>query len=175
MKIRDYQALTLIPTGATYEAEVAKYFGIDLNQPYEGVQEDITAKLTVPDIKIGTNIFHKGKVWNVEKDFLNCTFEQWIRLETLLAEDKNTANLHKLLAIYCRPAHKRWYQKKYHINKYDLTLQDQLAEDLLDLDMAIAKEIIQGFFLLAIKSMSYIKIHYLNQLRKVKNSSTKPK
>ena len=172
--IKDYQEISKIPTGVTYEQDLVKYFNIDTTLTYDEIKIELENKLSAREYELKDTFIH-NKIWTYEKDFLDCTFEQWIRLEQLLAEGDNIKNFEKLLAIYCRPASKKWYQRKYKIEKFDLNKQDKIAEELLSLEISIAKEILSAFFLLVIQSMNYIKIHYLNQTIRQKKQSTKNK
>jgi hypothetical protein len=164
MKLKDYQAINLIPTGATYEFDLAKYFKIDTNKSIYKVRDEIKEKITVPDWKFSEEIDFNGKKWKVENDLLSSTFEQWIRLETLIAEDDNIKNLHKLLAIYLRPVIKNKWYKKPAIEPFILDKQDDYAEELLELPVEIASSLVLFFYQNVPKYLNAIKIHYLNEM-----------
>lgn len=170
MNIRQYQYISTLNTGDTakYEEEIIDYFKIDKTLTPEKVQVELEKKLEVKakDIKKNYKFLLNKKWYKLENDFLESSYEQFVRLDILLAENKNINNLHKLLAIYCRPVN--WYGK---IKKYNLRDQDKIAEELLNLDMGIAQSIMVFFYLNAMKCLKYTKIHYLNEMKKVVNTT----
>ena len=99
---------------------------------------------------------------------MDSTFEQWYRLEQLLKEEDNLANLHKLLAIYFRPYVKGIF--KGGIEKYIDSKQDELANTLLDLPMRTAYTIVMKFYSVVIHNMYNMKIPYLNELNREMNN-----
>lgn len=163
MKIRDWQYIATLETGATYETKIIDYFKIDTSQTAEEIQEEITLCLSYnEDYQLKRYFNLHGKVWVFERELLDCTFEQWIRLETLTSEEKNLENLHRILAIYCRPTKRKLFKRK--IEPFDLEKQDKIAEELLDLPMEIANALVLFFWNLVPRYTNYIKIPFLTQL-----------
>ena len=157
MKVRDFIYISSIPTGITYEQDLIKYFNINSNQSVEDVVKEINLRTKVRTIPVPKQFKLNGKKWFVDQDLMDGTFEQFIRLEQLLAQGNNLINLHKLLAIYCRPT-----------KKFIMDDQDILAEELLELNMEIAQAIMFFFYQNALNSINYMKIAYLNQLNQTK-------
>jgi len=166
LTLKEYMYIQSIPTGSTYESELIKYLGIDQTLTYNEIQEEVADRLAISDYTLKDKFYLHDKWWKYETDFLESTYEQWAKLESLLSDETNRQNLHKILAIYCRPATMKRFSRKFFISKFDLGKQDGIAEELLDLPMSIEKELIRTFFLLAIKSLNYTKIHCLNLLNK---------
>lgn len=166
MNIRQWQQINLIPTGNTYEYEMSKLFNLDINRSIEDVRKDINKIIEIKEYKLKNKVIFHNKTWKWETDLIESTFEQWIRLDQLLAEEDNIKNLHKLLAIYFRPC---WKGK---IHKYNLNEQDKVSEELLDLDVNIATALMVFFYHLVALSMNFIKIPFLKQ--KMKEEKKKP-
>lgn len=161
MLVKDFQYINSISGSTNYEELILTHFNISKNQTIEKVQLELESALKINPREIKGNFirFNKKK-WGIEKDLLECTYEQFNRLEMLLAEEKNIENLHKLLAIYVRP--RKWFK----IEKFNLKRQDDIAKELLELDMNIAQGLILFFYLNATKSFLNINISYLNQMKK---------
>ena len=175
MKLKDFQAINLIQTGATYESDLAKYFAIPTDQALEKVREKLKEKLEIPEWKFSEEFDFNGKRWRIENDLLESTFEQWVRLETLISEDDNMKNLHKLLAIYLRPVIKQKLFKKARIEPFNLDKQDEYAFEILELPIEIANSLLLFFYQNVPRYLNYIKIHYLNQTNNLLYTSIKQK
>jgi len=163
--LREYMYIQSLATGITYESEIIKYFNIDTTLTYEDIQNELADRMAISDYQLNKKFYLNNKYWMFETDFLEGSYEQWSRLESLL-NDNNTQNLHRILAIYCRPATINKLSRKFTISKFDLNRQEKIANELLDLPMSIEKELISAFFLLGIKCLNYIKIYFLNQMNK---------
>ena len=175
MTIKDYQYINLIPTGSTYEYEICKYFNINTDRSKDEVRKDLSKKIEVKDwVMEKPEFVFSGRTWMIEKDFLDCTFEQWIRLETLIAKENNLENLHKLIAIYCRPTTKKWNGKTI-IKPFILREQEHIANELLNLPIDIAQTIIVFFYHIVKMSLRNIVIPSLNQMNLEINNLTKKK
>lgn len=175
MNIEQYQHIMSFDTGSTtYEYEIAKYFGIDVNRNMDDVMDDLTKTLQMKDVgfKVDVPFRFNGKEWIVEKDILDATFEQWVRLETILSEQDNLKNLHKLLSIYFRPSVKKMFRKP-KIEKFDLNKQDEYSEELLKLPIEIANELMVFFYSNVPMYINSMKIQYLNLINREKNSYIK--
>jgi len=161
MNVKQFQEISQIKSGATYEEELISYFKIDKNQTLDKVSKDLESALQITPLSRLMNYIKVGtKFYTYEKDLLECTYEQFSRLDMILSEENNIMNLNKLLAIYFRPVNLFG-----RIKKFNLKTQDFIAEDLLKLDMNIAQTLILFFYQDANKSLDYIKIHYLNQMK----------
>lgn len=160
MTIKDYIFIT--KSGRT-EKEILNYFKIDQSQTIQKVSTDLKIKMVIPPVssvkrytRIGNTIF------KIEKNLSELSYEQFNRLETLLAEDDNVSNLHKLLSIYVRPIN--WYGG---IQKYNFNKQEKIYDKLLNMDIGVANSILQFFFLNAVSYMKNINISYLNQKKRM--------
>jgi hypothetical protein len=165
MRVKDYQYINTLNSGSTtYEYDVAKYFGVDTTKDIESVRKELVKFIEYDkDYKSGsTYTMFKGKKWMIEDDILSGTFEQWTRLETILSEEDNVKNLHKLLAIYFRPMRKKGFFK-YKIETFSLEKQDGISEELLDLPIEVANSIMVFFYQFVPKLMKNIGIQFLNQ------------
>ena len=163
MRIRDYQFINLLDlTGLTYEEDIINYFNIDKSLTITEINEEVRKITTISTKKLkGSYFWFNKKIWRIEKDMINLSYEQFARLDRLIAEGDNTANLHKLLSIYVRPLFK----------KYSIKTQEKIYDQLLDLDMSITQSILNLFFSLASKYTQNIVIHYLNQQKINQNLS----
>ena len=171
MLIRDYQYISKLDTGKTYEDEMIKYFKIPTNRPLEEVRKDLEKKTEIKEKKtLKKWWWFKGKIWTLHYPFTEETYDQWNRLETLLAEENNIQNLHKLLAIYFRPKRFFFFNKKFSMKD-----QDKIENDLLDFDMDWAQTIALFFSLSATKYMRNMNIYYLNQMKQKSVASTNHK
>lgn len=173
MILKDFQYLNTLDSGSTtYEQNLITYFKIDTNQSITKVQSDLQKCLEIKPYEIKKNYIKlKGKRYFIEKNFLDCSYEQFSRLEMILSENKNVENIHKLLSIFIRPY-------KYFIfkSKYNIKEQDDIYNALLELDMDMAQSILLFFYQNVLKSLNNINIHYLNQVKMVvKNQFIKNK
>lgn len=163
MLIRDYQYISSLNTGSTtYEYELAKYFNIDTTKTIEDVRKELVKCLETKEYKLGKTIYFNKKEWLVEQDILDSTFEQWVLLETILSEDNNINNLHKLIALYLRPVIRKGIFKKKVIEPFNMNNHDKISIELLDLPIEIANALIVFFWNLVPEYMNNIKTHYLN-------------
>lgn len=162
MTIRDYQFINSLDiTGLTYEEDIINYFKIDKSLTIDEIKNKIKQITSIKDKKIKNYFFFKGKLWKVEKNMIELSYEQFKSLEILIAEGDNIKNLHKLLAIYVRPV----------FRKYNIKTQDKIYNQLLDLDMSVANGLATLFFSLVMKHTSYITISYLNQRKRLEAST----
>lgn len=167
MTIKDYQYLNKLDTGSTtYEYDICKYFNIDTTKSLEEVKLIINKINNIEEYKLEDYITFNNRRWYIEKDILDSTFEQWIRLETIISVGDNLKNLHKLLAIYLRPTKRNWYGKLI-IEPFNMDTQDDLANELLDLDISKAQSIILFFYQLVPQFFNHMKIVFLNRLNKM--------
>ncbi len=160
MTIRDYQLIT--NTGTT-EEQIITHFKIDKSKSIDYVQNKLKEFVTI-DTKVYVKRYIRlnGKLYKIEKNLQKLSYEQFSRLEMILAENNNVENLHKLLAIYIRPVN-----IFFRIRKYDMQEQEKIANELLNLDMSIAQSIINFFFLYGMNYMKNINISYLNLMKKM--------
>jgi hypothetical protein len=159
MLIRDYKYISTLNTGSTtYEMDLIKYFGISTDQTIDEVSNELKKKLNIeePD-NIKKYYWFKKKLWKVCTPFQDETFDQWARLETILAEDNNLQNINRLIALYFRPV--KWYGK---VKNFDMNTQEQIEEDLLDLDVNIGQKLLLFFSIVGFKYMNNIRAYYLN-------------
>lgn len=162
MKVSDFKYISSLDSGSTtYETDLIKYFKISTDQTIEKVGEDLKKVMDiVPIEKVKGYYWFKKKLWKLCIPLQDETFDQWARMETILAEENNVQNINRLLAIYFRPV--RWYGK---VRKFSLKTQEKIEEDLLDLDMNIANGMMLFFSIVGFKYMNNIKVFYLNQLK----------
>lgn len=162
MTIKEYQEISLLDSGSTtYEKDLANIFSIDLDENINEVRGDILKSLQFKEYTLGKRIWFNGRYWKWEKDLLDQTFSQWVRLDQMLSLGDNIKNLHKLIAIYFRPCN--YFGK---IRKYNEREQEELSEQLLESDYVKAQSLMVFFYLNVKQSMNYIKIPFLNRLNK---------
>lgn len=168
MQIKDYQFLHSLDSGSTsYETDLIDYFKINRNQSYDKVIEELNLKLFIKNNEFtGDSIKVGKKVFKVEKDFLECNYEQFVRLEMLLAEENNIHNLHKLLAVYFRPRKFNYLKLRWDIEFFDLKKQDEISEYIKEnMDVDDAQSLLVFFYQLGIKCFRNMNIYYLNQMK----------
>lgn len=172
MTLREYQMYSRIDSGATnYEELVIEHFKLDKNQKISEIKEQLRDILTIKPIEIKEKnkiIKINGKRFVIEKDLLDCTYEQFARMDSLMQEPNHIDVLHKLIAIYCRP----FNFKRFNIEKWDINKQDEIAEQFLDVDMNTIHGLIFFFYQCAIKCMLNMNIYYLNQMKKSQNQAS---
>lgn len=178
MKIYQYQQINnLDKDDPMWDYEVCKILKIDTNKPITDVRRDIVKEMDrVGKSKDIKNMMKIGnRLWISEVDFLDASFEQFVELDRLLAEEDNINNLHKLLSIYFRPAVFSIKKLKYVPKKFSLEEQEKLYTILKnEMEIDDAQSLMLFFYQLIIKHMRYINIYYLNEMKK-KNSLTKSK
>lgn len=173
MNIKDYQYIIKLNTGSTtYELDICKYFNISTDRSNELVYADMAKYMKIEPVEIKEKEIING--YMLERDILKCTYEQWKQLELILADDDNENNLHKLIAIYFRPAiriKKNIFSKeRYEIEKFDLDKYELNSEKLLELDMNIASGLLVFFYQNVPRLLNNIKIHYLNNQNQMMNN-----
>lgn len=159
MNIKTYQEIQLLDaTKSDYVSDVGTKLNIDSSLPYKEAYDEIIRLLDVKPKEIIQKKYLIGnKIYFYEKDLLSCSFEQFSRLDMLLSLDKNTENMHKLLAIYFRPAN----LFKNKISKFNLDNQDEISEHIQNnMDIEDAASLILFFYQLVSKYMNYINSHY---------------
>lgn len=171
MKIRDFIFLNGQDSGSTsYMMDVCRYFNIDTTKTVEGMTKDLMKIIKINDKinieKKGFFIF-KGRKWIYDNDFLKYSGEQWERFESFLGPGKEK-HINKLLAVYTRPCN--IFGKP---EKFDMRTQDKIENDLLDLDYELGIKL-NVFFCQDINIfIHYIKIPYINEMNRMKNSYIK--
>ena len=172
MTVKDFQFINTLNTGDTmFIYKVSDYFHLPTDVDIETMNEIITnlIKYTITnDIKTDKIIINKKK-YGLEKDLLNCTFSQYMRLDALLNENNNIANLHHLLAIYIRPIKRKWFKKS--IELYDVNKQEEIAEDILTMEIGDALSKLLFFYQKGLRYLNNGNISYLNQLKKMKKQN----
>lgn len=163
MLVKDFRYISTLDTGSTtYETDLINYFKIDTNQTLEKCGMDLKNKMDiVPVSKVRKYYWFKKKLWKLCTPLMDETYDQWARMEVILAEGDNIRNLNRLLAIYFRPV--RWYGK---VKPFSLKTQEKIEEDILELDMNLANGFMLFFSVRGFKFLNNIKAFYLNQ-RKV--------
>lgn len=170
MTIRDYQLIKTLDTGSTtYEYDLATYFKIDTTKDNEYVVNELNKVLKIDDYEIKEGFYLNGKEYIIQKDLLDNSYDQWVRMELILSKNDNLDNIHKLISIYCRPTVRNWYGKKI-IEPFILLKQDDIAEGLLDLDISIADALLVFFYQSVPTFMNNITVHYLNLMNYQLNS-----
>jgi len=173
MNIKTYQQIASIDTGSTtYDEQIITILGIDKNQTIDKISAEITKLTQITPYTIKRNSFRlNGKRYKIEKDFIELTYEQFTRLDSLIAEEDNIGNLHKLLSIYVRPTD--WFGR---IKPFNLKTQEKIYNELLDMNMDFAQGLMLLFFSNATRCINNINISYLNQIKLMEyNQPTKNK
>ena len=163
MKVIDYQDLNTIPTGTTYILEVAKYFGLDTNLPPDVLEEMILNLSRIKEISLPKFIYIKGKRYMYEKDLKKVGFNQFVLLESIIAEEDNVKNMHRLIALFCRPAKRKWL--KWMISPFDELEYEIDCNNILEMNMEDAQALILFFYQFVDRCSQNMKIHYLNQVK----------
>lgn len=169
MKLKHYQYINTLDGGSTlYNDYLINYFEVSRNQSYDKVIEDLNKKMFIEIKDFNKNKVKVGdKMFIVEKDFYECSYEQFSRLDTILAEENNTANLHKLISIYCRPRIFNWKKLKWDIEPFNLKNQEDISEYLKENMLMEDAHAIMIFFCQNVKlSLQNINIYCLNQKKK---------
>lgn len=173
MNIKLYQKIAGVDTGSTtYDEQIADILEVDKSKPIQQVKAVIENKLHIvyKDLTKNTKIVVNGRRYKYEKDLLEVSLEQFSRLESILAEQDNINNLHRLLAIYVRPVN--MFNK---IRPFDVNTQDKIADELLNMNMSDAQALMIFFFNNALLSMKNMSIYYLNQRKQGITESIKTK
>ena len=137
MTIQEFQYVSNMDTGSTsYEMNLLTYFNINKSQPISKIRNEIGKRLNVKEKKLKKWTLFNNGIWRLQNNFLEHSFEQWKRLETILAEDNNINNLHRILGIYFRPINQ----------EFNYNTQDKIENDLLKLDMGLAHNIMNLIF-----------------------------
>lgn len=172
MKVKDYIYMAGLNTGSTtYEKDLVEYFKVDQSQTLEGVKEDLVKCMQINPKEIkGTHFWLNGKLYIIEKSILSGTYEQFSRLDVLLAEDNPEKDLNKLLAIYVRPFN--WLRLRP--KKFSLHTQEQIYTDLLELDMNVAQGLTLFFYSVVMKFSKNTSILYLNQMKEMSEITMDP-
>ena len=162
MIVSQFKYVSNLNTGSTsYELDLIKYFKIDTNKTIDEVGEDLKKVMEiVPITKFKKYYWFKKKLWKVCFPFQDESFDQWSRLETILAENNNLQNINRLLALYFRSV--KWYGR---VKKFSLNTQEPIEEDLLELDMNVANGLLLFFSIVAFKYMNNIRAFYLNAIK----------
>lgn len=166
MIIKDFQFVNSLDTGSTtLENDICDYFKIDKSQKPEKVRSEIDEKLFILHKDYdGKKLKIADKWFLAEKDFFECSYEQFVRMDVLLAENNNIKNLDKLLAIYCRPRIFNWKKLRYEIEPFNLQTQEKIQEILKNnMKMEDAYAVVLFFYQNITRSLRNINIFYLNQ------------
>ena len=108
-----------------------------------------------------------GKRYMIEGDITKSTYGQFIDLEGYLSDGSYLINhLNEVLAIYVRPQKRKWFFKK-KIEKWDPDCKEQIAKELLQMDIGDAFGLNVFFYQNAESSIKNMKKVYLNKMTKV--------
>jgi len=132
MTIKQYQEILLLDTGSTmYDANVCDILGIDTNQSLDKVKLE-TSYFNNNERVVQFKTKHKlnKKLYAIEQDFLECTYEQFIQLERILAEGDNIKNIHRLISIYFRPVKWSWKKFRFNIEPYNIKRQEYISSEI---------------------------------------------
>ena len=163
MTIKDFQYINSIPTGSTYLLEVSKYFGLDTNLPPDVLEEMINNLMIIKEIPLKKYIKVKGKKYTYEKDLKKVGFNQFIILESLIAEEDNVKNLNFLIALFCRPVKRKWF--RLIISPFDELDYELDCNNLLEMNMEDAQALILFFYHYVEGCSQNMKIHCLNLMK----------
>ena len=170
--VKQYQDFCLIPTGSTemtYINEVSKIIGIN-NTDYN--QEQLTKKVTdwittiIATQKKHSKVTLNGHSFMVDRDLYNLKFSQWVTFDSIMTNvDENTISqhLHEIIAVFLRPIKYKFYTKKYNANDHKRI--SELVQSHMDIRVAL--ELTNFFFLYTINSMKNGQIDYLEKSEKM--------
>ena len=165
MKIKDFQAISAIPTGATYILDIAKYFGLDVNKPVDDISDEIELLTIIKNRPLEKYISINGKRYMYEKNLKEASFGAFITLENILSENDNVKNMHRLIGLFCRPAKRKWF--KWYLTPYNDETYEKNCEAILEMDIDDAQSLILFFYHFVEHYSTNMKIFYLNQKKKV--------
>ena len=166
MTIKQYQEISILETGATFDENVCRILNIKLDQTIFKIKEEIANAFKITNTKEKKKQKLNGKWYIAEDDLLECTYEQFVELDRIMAEDDNVKNLHRLLAIYFRPRTFSMKKFKFVPEKFDMNKQETISNYIRDyMDIGDANSLIFFFYLSATKCSKYINISYLNQMK----------
>lgn len=165
MTIQQYQNIVLLDSGSTtYEADICKILNINMNRNIKDVKVDIEKQMKLLTTEFKKKLKVNGKWYMAEEDILECSYEQFVELDRILAEEDNINNLHRLLAIYFRPRKFNFRRMKWQPTPFDMKNQEQIAKELQSyIGIAEANGLVVFFYQTASKSLKYINISFLNQ------------
>lgn len=171
MKIKQYQEMYALDSGSTtYELDMCKILGIDINKNIKEVRNEVANKVKNIKKEFNNRIKLNGTWYMADEDFLECTFEQFVELDRILAEEDNINNLHKLLAIYLRPMKFNVRKLKHTALHFDIKHQEYISNELKEhMEMDDANSYILFFYQNATRSLRYMSISYLNQMKMASN------
>lgn len=125
--------------------------------------------IDIPDcISLVDSKLTNGKIlinntrYGLDFSFSEHTYEQNRLLQAILNEKNNHKNIHKLLALYVRPANKFGKVKKFKMEKHE-----QISKDLLQLNLEDFKWIMEIMLIMIKKILLNINIHILNEQKKL--------
>lgn len=163
MLLKEYQAIDkLDSTSKNYFSEVANILNLDLTCTPQEVQEELDLRLASKVVKIDNKIYFNHKVYRIEKELPKVSYWQFVLLEQYLDDDA-VQNLHRILALFCRPEKRNWFRKK--VEPFNMDTHEALANDFLKLDMNVANSLILFFWDLANHSLRNTRIQFLNKMK----------
>lgn len=176
MTVKQYQEIHKLDEGSdTYEVDICKVLNINIARPIDEVRKDLKDIMVIETSNVVGSYKLNGRVYKVESDLLESTYEQFVELDKILAEDDNIGNLHKLISIYFRPTRFNIFKMKRVPITFNLKEQDKIYNEIQEhLDIKVANSVILFFYQIATKSLRHINISYLN-LMKEKNMSIQSK
>ena len=167
MTIKQYQDILILNSGATdYEVQICSILDIPLNKKIEEIKFEIEKALKVNTTEFKKKLKVNGKWYMAEEDMLECTYEQFVELDRILAEGDNIQNLHRLISIYFRPRKFSFKKWKYMVERFDIKHQEKISKDIQEhMNMEEANGLILFFYQCATESLKNMNIFYLNQMK----------
>lgn len=169
--VKTYQQFCSIPTGQTsteQNKKLAELIGLDKDLSYDVIQKKIEEWLTTL-VMTTKEVKHVklGKQWYcVDKDLYKLTFNQFIYFDDTMrgTDNKNVYQyIHNILATFLRPC--RFY--KFFPRKFDVSRIEDITKEVLKMDIGVALNLINFFFLYTTRSMNNTRIEYLEKLNRV--------
>lgn len=166
--VKQYQEFCKIPTGSTemtYINEVSNIIGLDTSS-YNQEQLSNKVKEWISTI-IATHKKHvkvklNGQTFRVDREIYDLKFAQWVMFDSIMTnvnENNISEYLHEIIAVFLRPIKWKFFTKKFNANDHKRI--SELVQS--HMDVRVALELTNFFFLYTINSMKNGQIDYLEK------------
>ena len=165
--LKQYQSFCLIPTGQTFTKELSELLELPVdrlnNKEVELEINKWISKLVMSN-KQHSHIKLKNKWFKVDRDLYNVSFSQFIYFDdTMRSVDDNVSqHIHELISAFIRPC--RFY--KFFPKKFSTSDIEKHSKLVQDMDIGVALELINFFFLYTRNSIRNTHTEFLGQLEK---------
>lgn len=171
IKLKDYQKLHSIDSGQTeteLTIQLCELIGLNTqNLTKEEVKSKIQEYISsiIVSRKKHPYIRLNGKRYKVDTELTKLKFAQFILLDQYMKDvnEKNVSDkTHKLISIFIRPTRFYFFPKKFNTNDVE-----KISNDVLDLEISIALNLINVFFYVIVNGLKSGVIESLNNFEKM--------